>query len=263
MRDRWITSTLQMYEGDPRPAHTHVGADGETVTLSRAQLLAAVRDSAGRLVATGLRPGDRVALVAADPGPFVRAFLGAVWAGLVPVPVPPPPPLGRQDAWSDALAEALKAADPAALVAPGATLPLLSGIRARPLSRTESNSPASSYPRPNPGPVPDSSLDRYSGRCPAFPNAYSYEFLDAAGAVEPMEPAPFRSDRTVYLQFSSGSTGRPRAVAATAAAVTANAHAIMRHGLAVDPDRDHAVSWLPLHHDMGLELALIQRAFSP
>ncbi|MEV8409670.1 hypothetical protein AB0R12_28915, partial [Streptomyces niveus] len=71
MRDRWITSTLQMYEGDPRPAHTYVGADGETVTLSRAQLLAAVRDSAGRLVATGLRPGDRVALVAADPGPFV------------------------------------------------------------------------------------------------------------------------------------------------------------------------------------------------
>lgn len=172
-----------MYEGDPRPAHTHVGADGETVTLSRAQLLAAVRDSAGRLVATGLRPGDRVALVAADPGPFVRAFLGAVWAGLVPVPVPPPPPLARQDAWSDALAEALRAADPAALVAPGATLPLLSGIRARPLSRTESNSPASSYPRPNPDPVPDSSLDRYSGRCPAFPNAYSYEFLDAAGAV--------------------------------------------------------------------------------
>ncbi|MEV8425620.1 AMP-binding protein [Streptomyces niveus] len=253
MRDRWITSTLQMYEGDPRPAHTYVGADGETVTLSRAQLLAAVRDSAGRLVAAGLRPGDRVALVAADPGPFVRAFLGAVWAGLVPVPLPPPPPLGRRDAWSETLAEALKVADPRALVAPGATLPLLSGIRTRPLSRVESNSPASSYPRPNPGPVPDSSLDRDSGRCPAaFPNTYSYEFLDAAGAVEPQEPAPFRSDRTVYFQFSSGSTGRPRAVAATAGAVTANAHAIMRHGLAVDLDRDHAVSWLPLHHDMGL-----------
>lgn len=221
VRDRWITSTLQMYEGDPRPAHAYVGADGTAVTLSRAELLAAVRDSAGRLLSTGLRPGDRVALVAAEPGPFVRAFLGAVWAGLVPVPVPPPPPLGRRDAWREALEESLNVADAQALIAPESALPLLSDIRTHSLS-----SPNSS--------------------------AYSYEFLGTVDAVGPQEPAPCRADRIVYLQFSSGSTGRPRAVAATAGAVTANAHAIMRHGLAVDPDRDHAVSWLPLHHDMGL-----------
>ncbi|MFD6332564.1 hypothetical protein ACFWGI_23740 [Streptomyces niveus] len=118
------------------------------------------------------------------------AFLGAVWAGLVPLPLPPPPPLGRRDAWSEALDEALKAADPAALVAPGAPLPLLSGIRTRPLSRAESNSPASSYPQPYTYTYPGPYLDRYSGRCPAaFLHAYSYEFLDAAGAVEPQDPA--------------------------------------------------------------------------
>ncbi|MFC8824212.1 AMP-binding protein [Streptomyces sp. NPDC057137] len=241
MRDRWITSTLQMYEGDPRPAHAYVGADGETVTLSRAQLLTSVRESAGRLLATGLRTGDRVALVAADPGPFVRAFLGAVWAGLVPVPVPPPPPLGRRDVWCEALGEALRIAEPHALVAPETTLPLLSGIRTHPLSSKEPNSSARTH------------LSAYpNSHAYAYSYSYSYEFLDTVDAVGPQEPVPFRADRTVYLQFSSGSTGRPRAVAATAGAVTANAHAIMRHGLAVDPDRDHAVSWLPLHHDMGL-----------
>ncbi|MGW2512202.1 AMP-binding protein [Streptomyces scopuliridis] len=215
MHDRWITSTLQMYEGDPRFAHAYFGVDGKMVSLSRAELLAAVRASAGGLVAAGLCPGDRVALVAGEPGPFVHAFLGAVWAGLVPVPVPPPPQLGRRDAWREALDESLAVAEPRVVIAPEATLPLLSGIRPRSLP-------------------------------------YAYEFLNTAEAVGPREPVPYRPDRIVYLQFSSGSTGRPRAVAATAGAVNANAHAIMRDGLAADPAHDQAVSWLPLHHDMGL-----------
>ncbi|MFJ6573288.1 AMP-binding protein [Streptomyces sp. NPDC091292] len=215
MHDRWITSTLQTYEGDSRFAHAYSGADGNTVSLSRAELLAAVRASAGWLLAAGLRPGDRVALVAGEPGPFVHAFLGAVWAGLVPVPVPPPPRLGRRDAWREALGEALAVAGPRVVIAPETTLPLLSGLCPRSLP-------------------------------------YTRQLPDSAGAVGPREPVPYRPDRIVYLQFSSGSTGRPRAVAATAGAVNANAHAIMRDGLAADPDHDHAVSWLPLHHDMGL-----------
>ncbi|MFJ1750819.1 AMP-binding protein [Streptomyces sp. NPDC088116] len=215
MHDRWITSTLQMYEGDSRFAHAYVGVDGKMVSLSRAELLAAVRASAGGLVAAGLDPGDRVALVAGEPGPFVHAFLGAVWAGLVPVPVPPPPQLGRRDAWREALDEALTVAHARIVVAPEATLPLLSGLR-------------------------------------PCPRSYAYEFLGTAEAAGPREPVPYCPDRIVYLQFSSGSTGRPRAVAATAGAVNANAHAIMRDGLAADPDHDQAVSWLPLHHDMGL-----------
>ncbi|MFF2848803.1 fatty acyl-AMP ligase [Streptomyces sp. NPDC058001] len=205
-----------MFEGDARFAHGYVDADGKTVSLSRAELLAAVRASAGGLIAAGLRPGDRVALVAGEPGPFVHAFLGAVWAGLVPVPVPPPPQLGRRDAWREALGEALAVAEPRAVIAPEETLPLLSDLRQPSLS-------------------------------------YTYESLNTAeAAAGPREPVPYRPDRIVYLQFSSGSTGRPRAVAATAGAVKANSLAIMRDGLAADPDHDHAVSWLPLHHDMGL-----------
>ncbi|MEV6594770.1 AMP-binding protein [Streptomyces acidicola] len=215
MPDRWITSTLQTYEGDSRPAHTYLGADGDPVTLSRSELLTAVRQSAGALTAVGLRTGDRVALVADGPASFVPVFLGALWAGVVPVPLPPPPPLGRLDAWRSLLGEALAAAAPKAVVAPEAVWRVLP-------------------------------------EAPAPWTRYAYELLGGRGGFGPPQPVPRLPDDIVYLQFSSGSTGRPRAVAASAGAVSANAYAIMRDGLGVDPGRDRAVSWLPLHHDMGL-----------
>jgi fatty-acyl-CoA synthase len=52
------------------------------------------------------------------------------------------------------------------------------------------------------------------------------------------------------VQFSSGSTGRPKAVLLDDRALGANVRAIID---AVEPrSGDHAVSWLPLSHDMGL-----------
>lgn len=211
MRNRWVTEVLASYEGDHHPAHTYVGADGRPVTRSRTELLAEVRRSAGGLAAA-LHPGDRVALVAGEPGPFVAAFLGALWAGLVPVPVPPPPAIGRRDRWWESLVGVLEATEPRLLCAPAEMLPTGNGL----------------------------------GVATA-----PYEQL-ATAAASTRDPVPCHPDQTSYLQLSSGSTARPRAVAATAGAITANGTAIMREGLAADPDRDCAVSWLPLHHDMGL-----------
>ncbi|MET9821373.1 AMP-binding protein [Streptomyces sp. NPDC006349] len=214
MSDAWICSVLQTYEGDHAPAHRYVDGDGHTRELSRARLLDEVRDRARRLTACGAGPGSRVALSAENPGRFVPAFLGAVWAGMIPVPLPPPPVLGRRDAWTEGLAASLPVARPDLVVAEATTLAQLP---------------------------------------PTAAHHLSYDSLEAASApADPPAPAAYRPDRTAYLQFSSGSTGRPRAVVATAGSVTANSLAIMRHGLAADPARDHGVSWLPLHHDMGL-----------
>lgn len=218
MSDAWVCSVLLTYEGDPAPAHRYVDGDGHTRELSRAQLLDEVRASARRLTACGGGPGSRVALLAGDPGRFVPAFLGALWAGLVPVPLPPPPVLGRRDAWSGQLAASLAVVRPDLVVAEEAELALLPATQARRLS--------------------------YASLETARPEA------DVAAALT--LPAAHRPDRTAYLQFSSGSTGRPRVVVATAGSVTANSLAIMRDALAADPARDHGVSWLPLHHDMGL-----------
>ena len=52
------------------------------------------------------------------------------------------------------------------------------------------------------------------------------------------------------VQFSSGSTDRPKAVCLTDAALGANVRAVME---TVRPEPgDNTVSWLPLSHDMGL-----------
>jgi fatty-acyl-CoA synthase len=77
------------------------------------------------------------------------------------------------------------------------------------------------------------------------------------GALEDLpEPAgatlpTIGEDDPCYLQFSSGSTRFPTGVLVTHRALMANAQAITRHGLKVQPS-DRAISWLPLFHDMGL-----------
>ncbi|MBI1948169.1 MAG: AMP-binding protein [Deltaproteobacteria bacterium] len=53
-----------------------------------------------------------------------------------------------------------------------------------------------------------------------------------------------------FVQFTSGSTGDPRGVVVTRAALNAQL-AQLHHGMGVGPT-DAAVSWLPLFHDMGL-----------
>ncbi len=58
-------------------------------------------------------------------------------------------------------------------------------------------------------------------------------------------------DDLAYLQFTSGTTARSRAVALTHRHLIANLEAAGEMA-EVDPDRDVFVSWLPLFHDMGL-----------
>ncbi len=64
-----------------------------------------------------------------------------------------------------------------------------------------------------------------------------------------MEPA---LDDLAFVQFTSGATSEPKGVALTHRNLCENINAINGpYGLATT-DADSAVSWLPLHHDMGL-----------
>jgi fatty-acyl-CoA synthase len=67
------------------------------------------------------------------------------------------------------------------------------------------------------------------------------------------ESAPTRSWGTdiAFLQHSSGSTGVPRGVALSHAAVLGHLDAYGR-SIHFDPTSDRIASWLPLYHDMGL-----------
>jgi fatty-acyl-CoA synthase len=74
------------------------------------------------------------------------------------------------------------------------------------------------------------------------------ELAGSAGGAS-FSPAP---EDLAFLQFTSGSTSRPKGVMVTHANLAANAEAFMISGLDRDPGRDKGVSWLPLFHDMGL-----------
>ncbi|NWB47699.1 AMP-binding protein [Pseudomonas gingeri] len=74
---------------------------------------------------------------------------------------------------------------------------------------------------------------------------------EALGAVQALhEPARCVPADLAILQFTSGSTGMPKAVCISQAMLSANCQAIAER-VGVSP-QDRMVSWLPLHHDMGL-----------
>lgn len=54
----------------------------------------------------------------------------------------------------------------------------------------------------------------------------------------------------MFVQFSSGTTAEPRGVELTGRAIEAQLKRLSDH-LAIDPERDVGVMWLPLSHDMG------------
>ena len=170
--------------------------------------------AAYRLIAAGIAPGDRVALVAETGIEFAQLFFGVVYAGAWPVPLPLPTSFGGRDSYIDQLRVQLDSCDPALFI----------------------------YP-------PD--LADMAGAAGAALGVASLDW-DALLA-RPVVAAPLPAacgDDIAYLQYSSGSTRFPHGVAITHRALLNNL-AAHSHGMAIDGD-DRCISWLPWYHDMGL-----------
>lgn len=190
---------------------------GELVEmLSYARLRDEARQAAARMIGAGLKPGDRVAIVAETHGDFARLFYGSQYARLVPVPLPLPATFGGRDAYIEQLRLMTGGCGARALFAP---------------QELEAYATAA------------------ASRLPDIRVCGTIAALDAFPAATDL-PAVLPSD-LAYLQFSSGSTRFPAAAAVDHAAVMANATAIMNYGLEVQRG-DRCSSWLPLYHDMGL-----------
>lgn len=184
---------------------------------------ASMREEAARraafFAASGLAKGDRVALLLPENHEFVLTFLGASVAGLVPVPMYPQATFKSVDAYLDILAHIVEAADVGALVAMDANRDVVEKLEARP----EMKGRRVLY-----------APEAFAGEPPAF----------ARPLVAPSD--------LCFLQFTSGSTSKPKGVEVTHANLVANATAFLGpHGLNRTPE-DVGVSWLPLFHDMGL-----------
>ena len=179
-----------------------------------AELQRDAQAAAYRLLAAGIAPRDRVALVAETAPEFAALFFGAVYAGAWPVPLPLPTSFGGRDSYIDQLKVQLDSCDPVLLVYP----PELAEM--------------------------GSAAAQGAGVA-----GIDWAELLARDAPEaPLPPA--KSEDIAYLQYSSGSTRFPHGVAITHAALLNNL-AAHSHGMKISGS-DRCVSWLPWYHDMGL-----------
>ena len=170
--------------------------------------------AAYRLIAHGVRPNTRVALVAETGPEFAALFFGVVYAGAWPVPLPLPTSFGGREGYIEQLSVQIRSSDPSMLFYPA----------------------------------------ELAGMAGAAATAVGVEGLDWESFAErPARPAPLpqaNPDDVAYLQYSSGSTRFPHGVAVTHSGLLNNL-AAHSHGMAVE-DSDRCISWLPWYHDMGL-----------
>ncbi len=170
----------------------------------------------GALQSLGLKKGDRVALILPDNADFVFAFLGAARAGLIPVPIYPPTGLGKLSGYLENTLHIVERSGAKVLVTTTDIRRILGTVQSR---------------------------------APELAKVCDVETLK--GLREELKPVKVDLDDVCFLQFTSGSTARPKGVTLTHRNLAANVHVIMDLGLRVGSS-DSAVSWLPLYHDMGL-----------
>jgi fatty-acyl-CoA synthase len=195
---------LNFHDARGTPARSHSYAELRTAALANAR----------RLIALGVKPGDRVALIAETGAEFAACFFGAVYAGAWPVPLPLPTSFGGRDAYIDQLSVQLGSCDPALFLYPA-------------------------------------ELADFAGEAAAAAKVGSRDW-ESLDSIEPASaPLPkAKPEDIAYLQYSSGSTRFPHGVAVTHRALLDNLRA---HGVGLQVrDSDRCISWLPWYHDMGL-----------
>ncbi|API61221.1 acyl-CoA synthetase [Tardibacter chloracetimidivorans] len=187
-------------------------------TLRRAYPFSELRaDAIGmahRLIAAGIRPGDRIALIAETCPEFAASFFGAIYAGAWPVPLPLPTSFGGREAYIDQIRVQLSSSDPTMVLSSEGLHAMVAEAAAT-------------------GAV----------------EALDWAELAARDASEAALPKA-DPDATAYLQYSSGSTRFPHGVAVSHRGLLNNL-AAHSHGMQVI-DTDRCISWLPWYHDMGL-----------
>jgi acyl-CoA synthetase (AMP-forming)/AMP-acid ligase II len=192
------------------------GAGSSEASFSYVAIERASARYGGALQALGLKKGDRVALVLPTNEDFVLCFLGAVRAGVIPVPIYPPLGLGQLQGYLDNTRH---------IVAKSGARTLVTSAKIKRL------------------------LGTVQSTCPALEEVVAVEGIRES--MESLKPEKIGMDDVAFLQFTSGSTSRPKGVALTHENLARNVKCIMHDGLAMG-EGDVGVSWLPLYHDMGL-----------
>ncbi len=169
---------------------------------------------ARRLIAAGIKPRDRVALIAETGPDFAALFCACVYTGAWPVPLPLPTTFGGKGSYIDQLAVQLQSSDPVILL----------------------------YPE---------EIAEMAQAAADIQGCEAHSWQDFALRDAPECDLPETEPQDIcYLQYSSGSTRFPTGVAVTHKALL---HNLYGHSTSMQlRDNERCVSWLPWYHDMGL-----------
>jgi fatty-acyl-CoA synthase len=198
-----------------------VQPDGSERHYSFADIAAEAERRGAALRARGMAKGDRLAMVVPSGDEFVLSFLGALFAGVVPVPIYPQLTLKNVEGYHETVGHIARASGASMLLTTDAARPFVEPVMAK---------------------LPELRALATATEIAAEGVSFGVDRCDV-----PVQPGDL-----AFLQFTSGSTSRPKGVRVAHSNLAANAEAFMLHGLRRDPAIDKGVSWLPLFHDMGL-----------
>src|SRR5580698_4681421 len=149
------------------------GAEGTYFSFTELERLTA--RFGGALQALGLRKGDRIAIILPNNDDFVLCYLGAIRAGIVPAPIYPPMALGQLQAYLDNTRHIVAKSGARVLVTTGKIKRLLGTVQSA---------------------------------CPALEQVVAIEGIRESN--EPLRAEKVGLDDLAFLQFTSGSTSRPK-----------------------------------------------------
>jgi acyl-CoA synthetase (AMP-forming)/AMP-acid ligase II len=165
-------------------------------------------------------PGSRAVLVFPPGLDFLRAYFGALAAGVIPVPVAPP--AGELAAWAESFERIVADARPDIICTTSEFLDLKS----------------------------QTGLHLADGGA-------RWAASDRIRRISSASPARLiRGEDVALIQYTSGSTANPKGVVLQHRHLLANQRAI-RHAFQFHPGSS-VVSWLPIFHDMGLIGTILQ-----
>ncbi len=216
-----LVEAMHDLRSGPGRGFRFVGLDRQERFFAYEEMLAEAKRRAAFLQAMGLEKGDRAALVVGEPHEFVLTFLGCVVAGVVPTPIFPRASFKNAESYIDTLAHIMRTA--------GAKVAFcMEGnhdIVAEAASRIESGDGTLRLEKVE---------GAFEGDSPTF------------------APVAIAADDLCFLQFTSGSTSKPKGVMVSHRNLVANARAFLGPAGLDRTDDDVGVTWLPLFHDMGL-----------
>ncbi len=205
--------------------------EGTPVDFTRTEINTRIKAVAARLQQVG-KIGDRVAILANNSPEYIFGFIGALYAGMTPVPLYDPSEPGHADHLKAVFADC----EPSFVL---------------------TNSGSAAAVREHFAELPSRERPRILS-VDSLPDTLAASYMNPMMTLQGQQLMASMStmpvDQPAFLQYTSGSTRVPAGVQLTNRSILTNVLQIFTAARLRTPLR--LVSWLPLHHDMGIILAL-------